>query len=144
MTQLIEFWSNASLSGKSFAITLYAIAGFIVWYCFYAFETFLNGGSRAHKGTWWVLRYFWEETLWFSPGGLEKRKKHLQMICRTTTIVGCQVTYEYNNLEHYEARAKHAFGSGLYFWGMKVCIAFFLWPLLLALLAGAFLIGILF
>ena len=112
-------------------VLIYFAVGFAFWYVYYGLETYLNGGST--RGKWWVFKCFWEEILWFSPGGLARRTEYIRKLVHPEgDNFGyiCNYTYaEIRRRNLYEKVAKKSLGSGFYFWGVNVILIFFLWPL---------------
>lgn len=121
-------WLLAYVTLKN--IVGYFSLGFLVWFILYFFDLFLS--EYEGRGFMTVFKGFGEEAQWFLPGGLEMRTNNVRLLI----LNGINPSQHYsvqdireNGL--YESVAKEAFGSGWYFWGVKVGCYFFLWPLTL-------------
>ena len=116
-------------------VLIYFACAFVFWYIAYGIEMYLNGG-KVGRGRFWVFSCFWEELLWFLPGGLARRVDHIREMVRPQVgVSGYLHGYSYEQIREknlYEVVAKKALGNGCYFWGVNVVLMFFLWPLTLA------------
>lgn len=115
----------------------YLVAAFLVWYLLYGLELWLNGGSLGH-GRFWVFEGFWKELGWFLPGGLAKRADYVrEWVKPRPNVSGFIGEYRFEEIREknlYEVVAREALGSGYYFWGVKVCLFFFLGPFTLMIM----------
>lgn len=117
----------------SISIIIYFLIGFFVWYFIYGLEKFLNGGSLG-RGRWWVFECFWEEMLWFLPGGLARRIDYIREMVKSDSNTSFIDEYSHKDIRKhnlYEKVAEQSLGNGFYFWGVNVIFLFFLWPLFL-------------
>jgi hypothetical protein len=123
-----------------FSTLMYLGIGFAIWYFVYGFEVWMNGGHHG-RGRGWVFACFFEEMQWFLPGGLAKRTDYIRKMVDPKILSnapGFIAAYHYKDIREqnlYEKVAKETLGNGFYFWGLHVALSFFLWPLLLPVVA---------
>lgn len=95
---------------KEVEMIIATILGFFIWYIYYGFECFLNGGTLGRNQYTMHFHLAWQELTWVLPGGRKRKGRYVKDNVigdiENGHILGCPWSYkEIRQHNLYEAAA---------------------------------------